>query len=843
MKIRIEDTVMLADDPRTIGVVVGRSGDLLTIRVPDNGNSRRKIHRSDVRALAEAMCEARERKTKFRNDLSLTGDSTLAELVAAFGYSTSQLRQASLDKVCSQLSRAGLVVKCVSDTWGRDERFSLTVQSTVQAEAESSETEADDNAPTVVHAELPDPFWPTALGLDPNREMAFLRSLGSHEPLLCILHVPNDPVAQTWLQPTWEGLVGRAFRGAQCFSKLPHVGGDPEVLIGAPAMLPAYLKMSALAAESPRLLDGSHSLNLVSLKSDAEFPVDFDRLQAAWPGAVYQFRPEGLHAIGDHESADVTALLQCLLLASGVASAPQPGLSPLKVMLWGRNAARQILAHGSGLLGTLLSTGKYSKFKGSNETATALALKAHLAGWIGKAYASSSMEFEASQIEKLDPYGETVPATRIDLAVDGVGRFEVESMIGSGPFEAFYHRKVFARLGKKESPFWLVVPSEAVLWAGPYLADLAHHLNRSGQGHVAIPGVDDAYIELQGHPLAEREVDLDPPWGDMSLTSASGPVDGKDGASVVALRMDDVAGYSEIRQHVDDLIIWPEKHRRASRGPSRSSGILFFGPPGCGKSRLAQAIAGELDQEVRLLGPSDLRGAYMGWGQVLVREQFDWVAEHERRMLVIDELDAVARSRRNVGNMHEDEMANVNELLVQLDRVSRLGRLIVGTTNYVDSLDDAVVRSGRFGRFVPVPPPDIDESIAILQYYLKRLANDDGRENHPRVEIPDSVTLRSVLEVVRSENLQELRCFCGADLEEAVNRTYQRCLRLAIGDSWPSDDRSITVNLTRDELLRSMRQVRHSVTEEALDQFIQDADRYCGGDVASRLSQRFRSSK
>jgi len=75
------------------------------------------------------------------------------------------------------------------------------------------------------------------------------------------------------------------------------------------------------------------------------------------------------------------------------------------------------------------------------------------------------------------------------------------------------------------------------------------------------------------------------------------------------------------------LIIWPEKNRPRNRSQSRSSGILFFGPPGCGKSRLARAIAGELDQEPRLLSPSDLRGAYLGWGQILVREHFDWVAE------------------------------------------------------------------------------------------------------------------------------------------------------------------------------------------------------------------------
>ena len=97
----------------------------------------------------------------------------------------------------------------------------------------------------------------------------------------------------------------------------------------------------------------------------------------------------------------------------------------------------------------------------------------------------------------------------------------------------------------------------------------------------------------------------------------------------------------------------------------------------------------------------------------MIREQFDWLAENERRMLVIDEVDAIARSRQEF-QMHSDEKACVNELLVQLDRVLSLGRLMVATTNFIGSMDDAVMRSGRFGRFIPVPPPNLQESIAIV---------------------------------------------------------------------------------------------------------------------------------
>jgi hypothetical protein len=218
--------------------------------------------------------------------------------------------------------------------------------------------------------------------------------------------------------------------------------------------------------------------------------------------------------------------------------------------------------------------------------------------------------------------------------------------------EAFYHQKVFARLKKNDGTFNLVVPSEAILWAGPYLADLAHHIG--SRGHVLVPGAGNTFLQLKPKPFGEQEAEPAPRRPPKTGDRPPHPrLDGE-------IKLSQVVGYKNVCQHVSDWIIWPEQHRGAFRN-SCSSGILFFGPPGCGKSRLARAIAGELDQHVRLLSPSDLRGAYIGWGQI--REQFDWVAENERRMLVIDELDAVARSRRTHFDMHSDEKEAVDRFI------------------------------------------------------------------------------------------------------------------------------------------------------------------------------------
>lgn len=402
-------------------------------------------------------------------------------------------------------------------------------------------------------------------------------------------------------------------------------------------------------------------------------------------------------------------------------------------------------------------------------------------------------------------------------------------MRGSGPMESFYHRKIFSR-AKKDNRFFLIVPTEAILWAGPYLSDIAHHLKEKN-GCVMVPSADGSLLELFPNPLLPLSIEprksddrIDP--GDSTMIVSERPI-----------KLLDVVGYEKVRSWIDDGIIWTEKHRKVLRPTSRSSGVLFFGPPGCGKSRWARAIAGELQQEVRLLAPSDLRGIYVGWGQIMIREQFDWLAENDKRMLIIDELDAVARSRQEL-QMHSDEKACVNELLVQMDRVLRLGRLMVATTNFIGSMDDAVMRSGRFGRFIPVPPPDLQESVEIVDYYLKSLDFPNNAESKFRIHVPERDRLQSIIEPLYNDNLRVGKWYCGADLEEAVNRSYQRSARRALPDGgWNQGSVPVDIHLTEEDLVRSLKDVPRSVDEDAVNRFVKDVGRYCDREIAESMSK------
>ncbi|HVG57969.1 MAG TPA: AAA family ATPase, partial [Hyalangium sp.] len=662
MKVQLGDSVVFKNGrERAVGIVERRSGRTLSVRIPAEGNQIERVEREEVEPLALKFRKSLEETRRPVMGVSIAGRGTLAELVKAFGYTADQrMNGGSLNKVMRQLERAGLDVETDSGDFDRNDFFGLALKRAILSD--DPEEPEEGQLKTV---NLPESFWPRALGLTAARELALLRALMDREPLLCLLSLPEGAVQQAWLQATWEGLLSWAFHAAQRFVRATGGFSSPHVVRGPAALLHSYLKPTAISDETLRLNDSPHSLNLVVLKQETESPVDFQRLQAIWPGPVFEF-------VGADAETSSTSLARLLLLVGGrpdkAVGQVDSTLSPLKLLLWSREASAQVMAQATAQVGEILAGDEFPRLRGSNEGASALALKAHLAHWVKHSNPHAHLQFEKRQVEGFDEDGHTARSMRVDLVVDERNLYEVETLVGSGPVEAFYHQKVFSRL-KEGTVFNLVVPADALLWAGPFLADIAHHLG--ARGRVLLPAAGGVYAQIAPRALSASDAEVRMPESvarvDVRLEHGEKPAERP-------VTLEDIAGYDSARRAINEKIIWVEKHHHLTRALSRTTGILFFGPPGCGKSRLARAIAGTLEHEVRLLGPADLRGPYIGWGQVMIREQFDWAAERERRMLVIDELDAVARSRRN-HQMHSDEKADVNELLVQLDRIGRLGRL------------------------------------------------------------------------------------------------------------------------------------------------------------------------
>ncbi|MFZ5477319.1 MAG: AAA family ATPase [Myxococcota bacterium] len=180
---------------------------------------------------------------------------------------------------------------------------------------------------------------------------------------------------------------------------------------------------------------------------------------------------------------------------------------------------------------------------------------------------------------------------------------------------------------------------------------------------------------------------------------------------VEKLRFADVAGMADAKERmadVVDLLRRPERWKKA--GARIPRGVLLEGPPGCGKTLLARAVAGEAGVPFFVASASEFVEMFVGVGAARVRDLFENARKAAPAVIFIDELDAVGRKRgTGIGWGHDEREQTLNQLLVCLDGFERDGRLVViAATNRAEVLDAALLRPGRFD--VRVSIPELDEA-------------------------------------------------------------------------------------------------------------------------------------
>merc|ERR1719226_42018 len=187
---------------------------------------------------------------------------------------------------------------------------------------------------------------------------------------------------------------------------------------------------------------------------------------------------------------------------------------------------------------------------------------------------------------------------------------------------------------------------------------------------------------------------------------------------------DDIGGLTDVKRELKELVQYPVEHPEKFEkfGMSPSRGVLFYGPPGCGKTLMAKAVANECQANfISVKGP-ELLTMWFGESEANVREIFDKARSAAPCVLFFDELDSIAQSRggsQGDGGGAADRV--MNQLLTEMDGVgAKKNVFIIGATNRPDIIDTALMRPGRLDQLIYIPMPDYESRLAILRATLRK---------------------------------------------------------------------------------------------------------------------------
>lgn len=282
---------------------------------------------------------------------------------------------------------------------------------------------------------------------------------------------------------------------------------------------------------------------------------------------------------------------------------------------------------------------------------------------------------------------------------------------------------------------------------------------------LALWGLFRFFRNLNGSDLFAKNIKNPPsknssaPMGAPRLLEESvGGVDelgGKISPTLSKVTFEDVAGIKEVKEELEEIIDFlknPAKYQKF--GTKLPKGVLLMGPPGVGKTLIAKAVAGEAGVPFFYQSGSSFAQIYVGMGAKRVRDLFMRAKLSAPSIIFIDEIDAVGKAR---GGLRNDEReTTLNQLLTEMDGFEdSSGVIVIGATNKIDVLDEALLRSGRFDRRIYVELPDFLERVKILEVHLR------GKQHELNLEEVSRLTVG----------------FSGASLASLVNEAALRAIR------------------------------------------------------------------
>ena len=257
---------------------------------------------------------------------------------------------------------------------------------------------------------------------------------------------------------------------------------------------------------------------------------------------------------------------------------------------------------------------------------------------------------------------------------------------------------------------------------------------------------------------------------------------------IVRMTFKDVGGMDDVKEQFRVNIILPLKNPKLfqSYGKRVGGGILLFGPPGCGKTYLSRALAGECNATFYRVGIHEILDKFLGESEKNMHSLFEMARRNAPTVVFLDEIDLLGHKRTD-DSWGRALRGATNVLLSEMDDVGKPDKpvLVVGATNTPWSVDSALRRPGRFDRVIFVPPPDQTAREEILKLHLREKPIEDI--DYPKIA-------------------SKLDKFSGADIRDLVDRGVELAIRRAMRSGK-------TEPVTNSDLLRTATEMRPSTIE------------------------------
>jgi transitional endoplasmic reticulum ATPase len=246
----------------------------------------------------------------------------------------------------------------------------------------------------------------------------------------------------------------------------------------------------------------------------------------------------------------------------------------------------------------------------------------------------------------------------------------------------------------------------------------------------------EAYKEIT--PTALREVEIETP----------------------TVHWEDIGGLHEVKQRLIEAIQWPleypEKFERLGIKPPK--GVLLYGPPGCGKTLLAKAVATEAEANFITIKGPEVYSKWVGESEKAIREVFRKARQAAPCVIFLDEIETIVPRKDILDDSSGVTHRVASQLLAEMDGIEELRDVIViGATNRPDLMDPAILRPGRFDRLIYVPPPDEKSRLQILKIYTQKMP------------LAEDVSLEKIASMTEG--------YSGADLESLCREAGMAVLR------------------------------------------------------------------